>query len=74
MFFLFGRRYPYLALIIGAALLVAGLVIGDIRLDVTGCVGLVLGGYRCLARVRQRGLPSGGNSLARRSGDRGPLR
>lgn len=74
MFFLFGRRYPYLALIIGAALLVAGLVIGDIRLDITGCAGLVLGGYRCLARVRRRGLPSGATSLPGRSGNRGPLR
>jgi hypothetical protein len=74
MFFLFGRRYPYLAVIIGAALLVAGLAIGDIRLDVTGGVGLVLGGYRCIARVRGRALPGGGNGLADGSGSGGSLR
>ena len=74
MFFLFGRRYPFLALIIGAALLVAGLVIGDIRIVVTGCIGLALGGYRCIAQVRRRGLPGGGNGLAGGSGSRGSLR
>lgn len=74
MFLLFGRRYPYLTLIIGAAVLVIGLMTGDIRVDVIGCLGLVAGGYRCIARARRRSLPGGGDGLAGGSGSRGPLR
>lgn len=74
MFFLLGRRYPYLTLIIGAAVLVIGLLIGDIRVDVIGCLGLVAGGYRCIAQARRRSLPGGGNGLAGGSGSQDPLR
>jgi hypothetical protein len=56
MFFLFGRRFPVLALLIGAALLIVGAVTHDIRFDVVGGLGLLVGGYRCVTAARKRGI------------------
>jgi len=56
MFFLFGRRYPWLSLIIGGALVGVGVATGDIRYDVTGCLALAFGVVRCALALRQRGL------------------
>jgi hypothetical protein len=56
MFFLFGRRFPFLALLIGAALLIVGVVTRDIRFDVVGGLGLLVGGYRCATAARRRGV------------------
>jgi hypothetical protein len=56
MFFLFGRRFPILALLIGAALLIFGVVTRDVRYDVVGALGLLVGGYRCVTALRKRGV------------------
>jgi hypothetical protein len=56
MFFLFGRRFPFIALLGGAAFLIVGLVTGDIRFDVVGGLGLLVGGVRCVTAVRRRGV------------------
>jgi len=56
MFFLIGRRYPWLTLIIGVALLVIGAVTGSVGFALIGGVGVLLGGYRTVAFLRRRGL------------------
>ena len=56
MFFLIGRRYPWLTLIIGVAILVIAAVTGSVVFALIGAVGAVLGGYRTLALLRRRGL------------------
>jgi hypothetical protein len=63
MFFLLAWRYPYVSLIIGAALIVAGAAVGRIPFVALGCLGVVFGGYRCIAARRRRGLGGGGSSL-----------
>jgi hypothetical protein len=56
MFFFFGRRYWWLSLVIGAAMLGIGLTTGDIRFVVTGCLGLAFGALRGAVAVRRRGI------------------
>jgi hypothetical protein len=56
MFFLIGRRYWWLSLIVGAVLLGIGVTTGDIRYDVTGCLGLAFGALRGVAAWRRRGI------------------
>jgi hypothetical protein len=51
-FFFIGRRYPFLTLIIGAAILVAGVVIHSPITDVVGCVGILMGGFRTVSKRR----------------------
>jgi hypothetical protein len=53
-FFFIGRRYPFLTLIIGVAVLVVGLVIHSPVTDLVGCVGILMGGFRILS-MRRRG-------------------
>ena len=52
-FFFIGRRYPFLTLIIGAALLVVGVVIHSPITDVIGCVGILMGGFRTVSKRRR---------------------
>jgi hypothetical protein len=66
MFFLLGWRYPWVTLVIGIALLIAGVAIGKVVFEVIGCLGLVVGGYRCIRQYRRRGMIGG-------SGNRGSL-
>jgi len=66
MFFLIGRRYPWVSLIGGAAVLTIGIVTGYIGSMVLGSLALAVGGYRVFAALRRRGhrpgpaLPGGG--------------
>jgi hypothetical protein len=69
MFFLFGRRYPWISLLGGAVFLVIGIVVGSIGTVIIGCLGLVFGGYRMLASWRR-----GGSILGARRGPGGMLR
>jgi hypothetical protein len=55
MFFLFGRRYWWLSLVIGAVMLSIGVTTGDIRFVVTGSLGLAFGLLRGVA-VRRRSI------------------
>ena len=57
-FFFIGRRYPFLTLIIGAAVLVVGVVIHSTITDVIGCVGILMGGFRTVSQ-RRRGITGG---------------
>jgi hypothetical protein len=57
-FFFFGRRYPFLTLIIGAAILVVGVVAHNTIADVTGCAGILTGGFRTLT-MRRRSITGG---------------
>ena len=66
-FFFIGRRYPFLTLIIGAAVLVAGVVIHSTFTDVVGCAGILIGGFRTIS-MRRRGITGG------KSGGWGPAR
>jgi hypothetical protein len=59
MFFLIGRRYPWLTLIIGVALLVIAAVTGSVVFALIGAVGVLLGGYRTMTFLRRRGLAGG---------------
>jgi hypothetical protein len=60
-FFIIGRRFPFLTLIIGAALLVAGVVIHSTITDVIGCVGILMGGFGIVSKQRSvTGGKSGG--------------
>ena len=59
MFFLIGRRYPWLTLVIGVAILVIAAVTGSVVFALIGAVGVVLGGYRTLAFLRRRDLTGG---------------
>jgi hypothetical protein len=65
-FFFIGRRYPFLTLIIGAAVLVVGLVIHSTISDVVGCAGILIGGLRTVSKRRNTtGGQSGGWGSAR---------
>jgi hypothetical protein len=59
MFFLIGKRYPWVTLIIGVVLLVIAAVTGSVVFALIGGVGVVLGGYRTMTFLRRRGLPGG---------------
>jgi len=52
-FFFIGRRYPFLTLIVGAALLVVGVVMHSTITDVVGCVGILMGGIRTVSNRRR---------------------
>jgi hypothetical protein len=52
MFFFIGRRYPFLTLIVGAALLVVGVVLHSTITDLIGCVGILMGGIRTVSKRR----------------------
>lgn len=56
MFFLIGRRYPWISLVGGAVFLVIGIVTGLLNFEVVGALGLAVGGYRTIAALRRRGL------------------
>jgi hypothetical protein len=53
MFFLFGRRYWWLSLVIGAVMVGIGVTTGDIRYDITGSLGLAFGILRGVAARRR---------------------
>jgi hypothetical protein len=76
MFILLGRRFPWVTVLCGAAILVIGLVIGSIGAVLVGCVGLVIGGYRMFASWRRgHGLLGPGQSgQSGRGGTGGMLR
>jgi hypothetical protein len=57
-FFFFGRRYPFLTLIIGAALLVVGLFIHSTISDMVGIVGILVGGINTVS-MRRRSITRG---------------
>jgi hypothetical protein len=57
-FFFFGRRYPFLTLIIGAAILVVGVVAHSTITDVIGGAGILIGGFR-IVTMRRRSITSG---------------
>ena len=61
MFFLLGRRYPYLGAIVGAVLIVIGVALPGVRFEVTGAVVLALGVVRSIA-ARRKGSHSGGKA------------
>jgi hypothetical protein len=73
MIFLLGWRYPVVSLIIGAALIVAGVAVGKIVFVAVGCVGVVYGGCRCIAVLWRRRVTGGGRGLIG-DGRRGRLR
>jgi hypothetical protein len=73
MIFLLGWRYPVVSLIIGAALIVAGVAVGKIVFIAVGCVGVVYGGYRSIAALRRRRITGAGRGLIG-DGSRGRLR
>jgi hypothetical protein len=54
-FFFIGRRYPFLTLIIGAAILVVGVVAHSTIADMVGCVGILVGGLYTVS-TRRRGI------------------
>jgi hypothetical protein len=60
-FFFIGRRYPFVTLILGVAILVIGVVIHSPITDVVGCVGILMGGLRTVSKRRSiTGGKSGG--------------
>ncbi len=67
IFLLFGRRYPFISVVVGAALLVIGIVLGKALLDLVGGVVLAIGCYRSLTALR-------GHSVIGGKGDSGALR
>jgi hypothetical protein len=72
MFFLLGWRYPVVMLVIGVALVIAGVAVGKIIFVALGCVGVLIGGYRCAIQLRRRGITGGRRGLT--GGDsQGPL-
>ncbi len=73
MFFLLGWRYPFVSLIIGVALIIAGVVVGKIVIVALGCVAAVFGGYRCVSQLRRRRIMGSGRGLIG-DGTRGRLR
>jgi hypothetical protein len=52
-FFFIGRRYPFLTLVLGTALLVVGVVIHSTITDVAGCAGILIGGFRTVSNRRR---------------------
>ena len=56
MFFLIGRRYPWISLVGGAVFLVIGIVTGLLNFEVVGALGLAVGGYRTIAALRRHGI------------------
>jgi len=66
-FFFIGRRYPFLTLIIGVAVLVVGVVAHSTIADVVGCAGILIGGFRTVGKRRRSitGGKSGGWGSAR---------
>ena len=54
-FFFIGRRHPFLTLIIGAAVLVVGLVAHSTIADMVGIVGILIGGLYTVS-TRRRGI------------------
>jgi hypothetical protein len=59
MFFLLGRRYPYLGAVVGAALIVIGVALHSMRFEVIGAIVLALGVVRTIAARRKAGLAGG---------------
>jgi hypothetical protein len=72
MFFLIGRRYPWLTLIIGAALLVIAAVTGSVVFALIGALGVVMGGLRIVSFLRRRGLAGGARGSLPDGQDGGP--
>jgi hypothetical protein len=66
-FFFIGRRHPFLTLILGAAVLVAGVLIHSTITDVVGCLGILIGGSRAVT-MRRRSITGG------KTGGWGPAR
>lgn len=72
MFFLIGKRYPWLTLIIGVALLVIAAMTGSVVFALIGGLGVVMGGFRMVPFLRRRGLPGGARGSLRGGEDGGP--
>jgi len=73
MFFLLGWRYPFVSLIIGVALIIAGVAVGKTVIIALGCVAAVVGGYRSVSQLRRRRAIDSGRGLID-DGTRGRLR
>jgi hypothetical protein len=80
MFFLIGRRYPWLSIVVGAVMLAIGVSTGYVGVIVVGCLGLAFGGLRCAVAVRRRGIgglfsgPGGAGGMGGFGGFGGTLR
>jgi hypothetical protein len=72
MFFLIGKRYPWLTLIIGAALLVIAAVTGSVVFALIGGLGVVIGGFRMVSFLRRRGLTGAARGRLQGGEDGGP--
>lgn len=68
MFFLIGKRYPWVTLIIGVALLVIAAVTSSVVFALIGGVGVVMGGYRTMTFLRRRGPTGGARMLGGKDG------
>jgi hypothetical protein len=60
MYFRLGKRYPYLAIVVGAVLIGAGAAFHGATLEVTGAVALAAGVVHSIA-ARRNGRPMGGD-------------
>lgn len=65
MFFLLGRRYPFLGAVVGAVLLVIGVALHGMSFEVIGAIVLAAGVARGIAAWRKGGLT--GSKNGRRS-------
>jgi len=57
--FLSGRRYPFVSVVVGAAVLIVGVVLGKALLGLVGGVVLAFGCYRSFTALRHRGVTGG---------------
>jgi hypothetical protein len=65
MFFLLGRRYPYLGIVVGAVLIVTGAAFHGVTLEVTGAVALAVGVVHSIAAWRNGSLMGGDRPRSR---------
>ena len=60
MLFLLGRRYPYLGIVVGTALIVAGEAFHVLTFEVAGAVALAVGVVHSVIAWRKGTLTGGG--------------
>jgi hypothetical protein len=60
MYFRLGKRYPYLAIVVGAVLIGTGAAFHGVTLEVTGAVAFAAGVAHSIA-ARRNGRPMGGD-------------
>jgi hypothetical protein len=59
MFSLLGRRYPYLGIVVGTALIVTGAAFHGMTFEVTGAVALAVGVVHSITAWRKSSLAGG---------------